>query len=92
MLIQNDNIKWVSNAALLYKLKQKRKEIETQEAKVMEELRILSADQTCSGGGFLFAKEVRKGNIDYPSIPALRGLDLEVYRKEDVVYFKLSKI
>jgi len=91
MLIHTD-LKWISNAALLYKLKQKRKELEAQEVKVMQELRILSADQTSTGGGFLFAKEIRKGAIAYQEIPVLRGLDLEVYRKDDVVYFKLSKI
>ncbi len=91
MNIRTDH-EWVSVAMEAYKLKQKRKQIEDKERELLERLKILSNDETTSGNGYLFAKEIRKGNIDYTSIPVLRGLDLEVYRKNEVVYFKLTKI
>jgi hypothetical protein len=91
MIIRTDK-EWLGVAMEAYKLKQKRKQIEERERELLEKLKILSNEQTCTGYGYLFAKEVRKGNVDFLSIPYLRGLDLEVYRKDDVVYFKLSKI
>lgn len=89
MVIRKD-LKWISNAALVHKLQQKRKKIEEAERKALEELKILSKDETCAGGGYLFAKEERKGTVDFKSIPILRGLDLEPYRKENITYWKLS--
>lgn len=89
-MVLTTDLKWISSAEAVYKLQQKRKKIEEMERKALEELKILSRDVTTSGGRFLFAKEERKGSVDYKSIPILRGLDLEPYRKENVIYFKLS--
>jgi len=91
MIITTD-LKWISSAEAVYKLQQKRKKIEEMERAAIEELKILSQDKTTVGGKFLFAKEERKGSIDYKAVPVLRGLDLEPYRKENVIYFKLSII
>lgn len=91
MIIRTD-FEWRSVANEAYKLKLKRKKLEEKERELMDKLKALSNEQTSCGDGYLFAKEVRKGAIDYSSISVLRGLDLEMYRKDDVVYFKLTKI
>jgi hypothetical protein len=88
----NKTGQWVELASEAYKLKLKRKIIEDKERELLDKLKILSQEQTCFGGGYLFAKEIRKGNVDYGLVPELKGVNLEVYRKDDVVYFKLSKV
>jgi len=41
---------------------------------------------------FAFMTDTRKGNVDYSKIPELNGVDLDDYRKKNVVSWKLSKI
>lgn len=91
MIIRTE-LDWIELASEAYKLKLKRKQIEDKERELLDKLKLLSHEQTCAGGGYLFAKEIRKGSIEYSLVPQLKGVNLEAYRKDDVVYFKLSKV
>jgi putative phage-type endonuclease len=42
----------------------------------------LSGGQSSEGGGIRLTRYIRKGAIDYGSVPELQGLDLEEYRKK----------
>ena len=68
------------------------KDLEKKHKLAMDRLKVLSAGKTSHGGGYLLAKEIRRGSISYSDIPVLAGMDLEAYRKADVEYWKLSKI
>ncbi len=82
--------KWVSLAEQAYKVSLLRKQCELKEKELYEQLKKLSKDQSSLGGGYAFSKIERKGNIDYSSIPVLKKIDLEKYRKESVVMWKLE--
>lgn len=43
-------------------------------------------------GDLKFTRFVRKGTIDYGSIPELKGIDLEKYRNESIVSFRVSSL
>jgi hypothetical protein len=43
------------------------------------------------GGSFLRAQKIRKeGSVDYRSIPELSSVDLSLYRKPSIEYWKFS--
>lgn len=90
--ITQANSEWVTLAQQAYDYSILIKELEQKHKQVMDRLKQLSQGKTCHGGGFLLAKELRKGSIAYQDIPALAGVNLEAYRKADVEYWKLSKI
>ena len=82
---------WVSLAESLWEVKRQLKDLEKMEAFLLGELKAQSHDKDSKGGGFLFSSSVRKGSVDYGSIPELKTVNLEVYRKPDVSIWKLSK-
>ena len=45
---------------------------------------------TCNG--FKIAKQVRKGPVDYSSIPVLVGVDLDQYRKSDSEFYVIKEV
>ncbi len=81
---------WIEKATELMKIKQIIKEYEVLEAQYLVELKKLSEDIPSCGGNFVFDCTIRKGTINYAIIPELKNLDLEQYRKEPVVAWKLS--
>lgn len=83
---------WVTLAQQVYDYQAMIKDLEKKHKLAMDRLKILSHGKTSHGGGFLLAKEIRRGSICYSDIPVLAGMDLEQYRKSDVEYWKLSKI
>jgi len=83
---------WVSKAKSLYSVQQQIRELEKLESKLTDEFKQLSECKLSCGGGFKFFSVTRRGSIDYKSIPQLKKIDLEKYRKSDVVCWKLSYI
>lgn len=83
---------WIVLAQQAYDYAHMIKELEAKHKQTLDQLKRVSAGKTSHGGGYLFAKELRKGSIAYNEIPFLMGVDLEPYRKPDVEYWKLSKI
>ncbi len=72
---------WISTATQLAKIRAQIKELESQEKFLTLELKSLSEGACSKGGGFVWSCIVRKGSVDYSSVPQLRGVDLEQYRK-----------
>lgn len=86
------NQEWITLADSAYQYQLMIKDLESKHKLVIDRLKILSEGKTSHGGGFLLAKEIRSGSVDYKSIPVLAGMDLEPYRKASVEFWKLSKI
>jgi len=42
--------------------------------------------------GYLISKVIRKGNVDYSKIDAIKNIDLEQYRKKTSIYWTVKKI
>lgn len=77
---RNDEI-WHSCAEKWKFIVDKIKELEEEEEEVRKQLIFLSGETNTKGSGIALCQIERKGNVDYTKIPALKGLDLESYRK-----------
>lgn len=70
--------------------KKDRQDAEEREKRLREELIRLSGDQCCRGSEVRLTKYVTRGRIDYGSVPSLKEIDLEPYRKPNSVSWRIS--
>lgn len=89
--VEKDSM-WEQLAKDLYDLKQVIKNYELQHDLVLEKLIEISNDKSSISGSFKFEKSLRKGIVDYSSIPEIKDMDLESYRKQPTCSWKLSKL
>lgn len=74
--------KWLS---LQYQIKNL-----TEEAELLKNQLIMEANnQNTKGAGIRVTKTIRKGNVNYKSIPELENVDLEKYRGKPVEYWNI---
>lgn len=52
----------------------------------------LAGNSNATGHGIRVSKIVRKGNVNYKSIPELKGVDLDKYRKSAIESWRLEEI
>ena len=83
---------WSTTAQELYEVQQLRKFYENKENKLKELLILHSEGISSTDNLFAYIKDFRKGTIDYASIPVLKDVNLELYRKEPTVTWKLMKV
>ena len=70
---------------LIYKMAQEKKKFAVDlEDRLRKQLIGLSREQNIRGFGLSVQHTVRRGNIDYSRIEALKGLNLDEYRKEPI--------
>lgn len=78
-----------------YKLAEKRKKLQEEEQALKERLEsyVVGLNATAyAGKKYVMSSYERKGHIDYEAIPVLKNIDLEKFRKEAVVCWKVTKI
>lgn len=90
-LIEKDDI-WQQVVQDLVAIKEIIKKYKFQEELLEEKLRELSQDKSSFYGNYKYTKSIRKGSIDYTSIPELIGVDVEKYRKPSTFLWKISVI
>lgn len=83
---------WLSIAREAYEAQQIKQEAAERERKALDQLKVLSKNKSAAAGDFVFALSLRKGSVDYGAIPALKSIDLDEYRKEEVMTWKLMRI
>lgn len=66
------------------------KRLETRREEIRKALIDIANGQNMSIGNAKLSKNYRKGNVEYRSIPALIGIDLEQYRKAAVEYWRIN--
>lgn len=71
-------------------INQQMKELEKKEKEARDCLIKLCAGQNVKNSNISVSKIVRKGNIDYSSIPELKGVDLEKHRKGHIETWRIS--
>lgn len=76
-----DDTAWKEKAEKWLIKKQELDSLEKEEKKLREELIELASHQNSKGCGVRLTLSIRKGLVDYQSIPALKNIDLEKYRK-----------
>jgi hypothetical protein len=86
-----DDAAWSERAQKWLQKKEELEALQLEEKKLREELIELAANQSSQGGGIRLTLSTRKGLIDYQSIPALKEIDLEKYRKPYAKVWTLSK-
>lgn len=90
MVVMPSNRRWSLRAANLDRINKKLKELTEQKELLSNQLKEMCGYKSTQCGRWVYFKEERKGNIDYGSIPLLKSIDLELYRKEDVAIWKLK--
>lgn len=78
-----------------YKLSEKRKKLQEEEDALKERLEtyVVGLNTTAyMGKKFALTSYERKGAIDYMAIPVLKSIDLEIFRKDPIVCWKVTKI
>lgn len=81
---------WNERAQKWLQKKQELENIEQEEKTLRNELIELANCQSSHGGGIRLTYSTRKGAIDYRSIPCLKEVDLEKYRKPSTSVWSLS--
>jgi hypothetical protein len=76
----------------VYKASQLRKQLEAREKELMSKLTSLTNHTPFKGNLFKLHEITRPGSVDYSAIPFFKSIDLSLYRKPDISYFKLEKI
>lgn len=69
---------------------QRLKDLTAREKECRQALIKLAGDGNATGAGIKLTKSIRKGTVDYSKIPELDGVDLDQYRKEPVVAWRLT--
>lgn len=83
--------RWLKVAQELYGVQLRRKFYEEEEARLKQELTELSNNESCEFDEWSFDRVERKGVISYSSIPFLKTMDLEEYRRPGTVAWLLKK-
>lgn len=87
-----DDDAWNEKAEKWLQKKQELEAIQLEEKKLREELIELAGNQSSRGAGIRLSLSIRKGLINYQSIPELKEIDLERYRKPSTEVWILSRI
>lgn len=87
---RNDN-NWSYIANQWRKAHERLKKAEHEESLLRQNLISLAEGQSCLGAGIKVQKIIRKGSVDYKSIPELKGVDLDKYRKGVSESWRITK-
>jgi putative phage-type endonuclease len=87
---KNDEF-WESISKEWIKCHRELQTMKIKEEELRKRLIFMCGKSNAKGGGVKLSKVVRKGPIDYESIPELIGVDLEKHRKEKVESFRLTE-
>lgn len=82
---------WALTAKQWISVKRAVEDLELQEKELRNHLIYMSGQVNCKGSGIKLSKVVRRGAIDYHTIPEMKGVDCEKYRKPPVESWRLSK-
>jgi putative phage-type endonuclease len=88
---KRDNI-WIDKANELFDIQEQLKILKKQEQDIKEELKQKSEGVNSIGGDYRFACYIRKGNVNYKSVPELIDVDLEMYRSKPSEVWRLNKV
>lgn len=81
---------WISLSKMYHEVMVEKALLEKEEAEIKKQLLELAGGQNTQGAGIRLTKVLRKGTIAYDKIEALKGVDLEKYRKSATEYWKFS--
>lgn len=89
---KKDINQWIEVAESLYATKQQLKELSDKATALVEQLKSLSKNTSVWQDNYKFVLQLRKGPVEYHRIPELRSIDLDLYRKDNVITWKLDRV
>ena len=66
------------------------KALEEDQEELRKQIIFLSGESNTKGAGISLCQVQRRGNVDYSRIPALKGMDLEPYRKASINSWRIT--
>lgn len=87
---RNDEI-WKETANKWLEINSKMKSLEKEEKEIRDLLLKMADGRNIKGAGISISKVNRKGSVDYNSIPELKKINLNEYRKDNIISFKISR-
>lgn len=64
--------------------------LKEKESQLRNQLIELANNQNCFGGGLKMTKVIKRGNVNYSTIPELQNVDLERYRGKSVTSWRMT--
>lgn len=94
-LTENDyikqNLQWEIYARELYLIKKEKYKLSTKEKELEEKLKFMCGDKSGYFGPYRYQRTVSTGRINYKSIPEFKNIDLDKYRSEPIISWRLIK-
>jgi putative phage-type endonuclease len=84
-----DNLDWKEYSRLYQETDAQIKALEDKKDFLRKKLIELCADQSCIGGGLKVIKTLVRGRVAYDEIPEIKGVDLDKYRKDSTLSWKI---
>lgn len=81
---------WEVLAQKAYKINRERRELDKQYELLLKDILLLVGNNELVGQEYEVRKTTRLGSIDYKLVPELRSINLEPYRKEATVCWKIE--
>jgi putative phage-type endonuclease len=81
---------WLHIAEKIRRRRELYKELEREDEEDKNTLISIGGGSNTRGGGISLCQISRKGNVDYAKIPALKGVDLEQYRKQSSTSWRIN--
>ena len=88
---QRDDQEWKGLELEYMGITEQEKEISREKERVLSRMKELAGDRTAYGPSLMLSKYQRKGNIEYGKIPELSSVNLENYRKEPTICWRVNK-
>jgi len=87
--MENNKI-WLETASDLLEIQNKIKYLKAKQQMQADKLKQLSGEEGMSLEGYKYVPIKRKGVVQYNDIPELMAVDLDQYRSDEIVSWKLS--
>lgn len=87
--LREQNEAWAAKAQEVYEHGKLAANYKTLYDKGKKELQEMAGSVPSKGGGFIFKKSIRKGNVIYKNIPEIKGVDLEIFRGTPIEMWRL---
>lgn len=88
--VKLNNSEWVSMVEDWKSTTEQLKALEAKEKEYRKALIDMAGDKNATGSGIKLTRCIRKGSVDYSKIKELEGVDLDQYRKDPVITWRIS--
>jgi len=78
------------NAAILYRKAKDALAVSQNVEKEARAVLLKLVDKNCSGAGVKVTQYTRQGNVNYKSVPELKGIDLDDYRGKSTTQYRIT--